>query len=450
MKKKQMVVMKPDNLENDINLSNKKNKFKIIASGVGIVLLAIIYLAVKSTYAGSGIITFRGDSGYNLSDNSHYNSPPNGECEIDEHGYIDPDCGYLISCVCRQWSKTKACNPGTEGFPCQGTALYSADIFVTSFSNNEVFYCYGGSSYTSACDVTRPTEACYECTTSSGVAHTKTINTIRAEVYTGGNSCHVVADSECEPAPTEEPTPTPTVAPTPTPTEAPTPTPTVAPTPTPTVAPTPTPTVAPTPTPTEAPTPTPTVAPTPTPTVAPTPTPTVAPTPTPTVAPTPTPTVAPTPTPTVAPTPTPTVAPTPTPTVAPTPTPTVAPTPTESCYQCNLGTGYEYAYATSPNGAQNATGGTNCVAVPDNKCTNRTRNCYECTVDDGKTTGYYNTVNEAKNDTGSDNCTIVNESSCEITPNVNPKTGIFPGMIVIMLVGILAFVSMVRYVIKKI
>ena len=226
---------------------DNENRIIYMAVCIGIMVFVLLLIFLKGTFSASGTVTFRGDTGYNLSDTDHYDSPPNGECAIDEYGFMDYQCAHKIACICREWSTTKAGTlkddkgNTTCEWPCQGTALYNGDIFTTTFNNGQVYYCKGGTSYATACDIPTPTESCYECTVNGGKEHIKTINETRAAAYTGGTNCAAVADIVCTTEPTSTPTPKPTTAApttTPKPTTKPaTPTKTPTKTPTPTVKP---------------------------------------------------------------------------------------------------------------------------------------------------------------------------------------------------------------------
>ena len=191
------------------NFSKKQSSILIAVIALFAFLITTgIFLSnnVKDTYSAStGIVTFRGDTDYNLTGStSHYKdvAPPNGECSIDENGFLDVDCAYKIACICREWSTTKAGTLDNCPYPCQATALYSTNIFTTQFTSGATYYCKGGTSYASQCDIEKPTNKCYECavTVSSGIGYeyTKAINETRAKINTGSNNCVEKANSYCE------------------------------------------------------------------------------------------------------------------------------------------------------------------------------------------------------------------------------------------------------------
>ena len=196
-------------------LKNKKEKknipqsiyfYTIITTFVLMIIIGIIASKkMLGTFGATSYnIQFMGAEGYNLTaDNSHYKNiaPKDGICKTDEYGFIDPDCAYKIACICREWSNTIAGELPNCDFPCQGVALVSNSLFTEKFNSSARYYCHGGSSYSTACDIEKPTNSCYECTAKGEKKYAKTINTTRAETYTGGTNCKVVADSECEPKP---------------------------------------------------------------------------------------------------------------------------------------------------------------------------------------------------------------------------------------------------------
>ena len=170
----------------------------------------------KSTFAAGGTVTFRGDSGYNLSDNATYGgiAPENGECSIDANGFLDVECARKIARVCCTWASDKSgsypagcsgsdcsCNDAA-GIPCQHVAFSASDLFTRQFSNGQTYYCYYGSSNTSNCPQTI-SEGCYQCTKDGSTVYQKAINATRAKAYAGASSCNSspVADSYCNPQP---------------------------------------------------------------------------------------------------------------------------------------------------------------------------------------------------------------------------------------------------------
>ena len=408
-----------------VNKKSKAKKESFAIFTISFVFVAMIILGIcasrilRGTFsAKSYSIQFMGAEGYNLSDNSHYASiaPPNGICETDEYGYIDPECAYKIACICREWSQTKAGTLYNDdgsvscAFPCQGVALTSSDLFTLKFNSGATYYCHGGSSYASACDVEKPTNACYECTSNGEKKYTKTINATRAAAYTGGNNCKVVSNSECEPKPVtscyscklgsgnEYAYATSTAEAstktggnncqavdnskcdnppsscysckkgneshyikTTTKSNA------------------------------ES-------------------------------------------------------------TYTGSTCTIVAdsecnPKPVTSCYSCKLGSGNEYTYATSETEAGTKTGGNSCQAVADAFCTTNHNNCYSCLVGDRTKYTYASSTTAAETTLGGRNCSIVNENYCKPEPKENPKTGTI-STILVLIAGLSSLGLIFKYIYK--
>lgn len=189
------------------NARKQSTAFFIIIA-IFLLLMAIGIIAernLRSTYAaGPGIVTFRGAENYNLSDNGTYGgiAPKDGKCQIDEFGFMDPECARKIACICREWSTTIAGSLPDCEYPCQATALYNSQLFTNQFTNGNLYYCKANTSYANGCDVPEPQISCYTCDGGSGEP-VKTINAERAAVMTGGSNCKAVSDSQCEPKPVE-------------------------------------------------------------------------------------------------------------------------------------------------------------------------------------------------------------------------------------------------------
>ena len=343
--------------------SRKQSTMFFIIIAIFVMLILIGVLAGKNMKPAFGVethvITFRTAIDRDLS-SAGYNEPPEGKCQTDEYGFLDPQCAYKIACICGGWSKrrgyiyngSECANPDIyNSYEFNPRSINNTDLFTKKFDTDETYYCESCSS-SQGCP-TMPTESCYVCEGGSGPV--KTINETRAATMTGVSDiskCHAVSDEECQPKPsTKAPTTTPPT------TKAPTTTPPT----------------------TKAPTTTPPT--------------------------------------TKAPTTTPPT------TKAPTTTPPSTKS-GNSCYSCTLGTGKEYTYASNKEEASTITGGKNCLAVSKNYCDNPKENCYSCDTKDGKKYVSTTTIENAKKAIdGGKNCTIVKNSYCEIVPN-NPKTGV--------------------------